>query len=188
MSSLKQQLNQHSKALLLITVLILMKFIVLPIIQWQETTLTTNTLLEKRLSKSAYAINNKIQMQQVLKQSTVKLSELEQLIYEYQLTNRFRLSQQKQLETLFEEYKIEITNLVWQAPVALTNWQISQHEVKLRIKGSLTNLQKLQAVLESKPQWLANNSFSYRLEKRRKNNLGNFSGRTSLTLYMKNKI
>ena len=187
MASLKQQLQQHSNALLLISALIVVKFIVMPTVEWQDDTLVSNALLEKRLNKSAFAIDKKTQMQQMLAQSTNQLKKIQQLTFDHQATNRFQLNQQKYFEALFEEFQIEITQLVWQAAIPRNQWLLTQYEVKLRIKGALVNLQKLQAALESQPQWFASNSFNYRLEKLRKNNLGKVTGRMSITMYMQQK-
>ena len=79
MASLKQQLQQHSNALLLISALIVVKFIVMPTVEWQDDTLVSNALLEKRLNKSAFAIDKKTQMHQMLPQSTNQLNQLYQL-------------------------------------------------------------------------------------------------------------
>ena len=78
MASLKQQLQQHSNALLLISALIVVKFIVMPTVEWQDDTLVSNALLEKRLNKSAFAIDKKTQMQQMLAQSTNQLKKIQQ--------------------------------------------------------------------------------------------------------------
>jgi hypothetical protein len=182
-----ESIKQHSTALFLIGLLVIIKFALLPVLQWQENTIASNALLEKRLVKSAYAIANKEQMQSTLTKSSKQLSQLNKTVFNYQATNNFKLAQQKQLESLFEQHKVAITSIVWQAPVPLNQWQLNKFQIQLRVKGTVTAMQKIHAVLESQPQWIATEDYNFRVDKRRQNRLGKLSGRIALNYFVKMK-
>jgi len=180
-------LKQHALALSLIALLVLIKFVIIPTLAWQELTISSNQLLQQRLNKSSYALNNEIQMQSDLIEITAQLLKIKAILFNYQSKSRFQLTEQKKLESLFEQHNIEITRLAWKLELPLPQWQVVQHEIRFDIKGLVVDLQKLQATLDSRVQWYNNDDFNFKFDKRRGNKLGKVTGRMTIKLYMKEK-
>ena len=179
-----ESLKKHSAALTFIAILIVLKFAVMPIYQWQQSTVANNALLDKRLTKSEFAIQNKQEMKAALTQLKKETDKIKEVVFSYQVTNKFQLAQQKRIESAFEDSKIQITNLSWQLPIQLHDWGLIQYEIKLRVNGEVIDMQKLQQNIESGDKWFDTSEFHFRLDKRRENRLGKASGRMSVKLYM----
>jgi len=182
-----ESIKQYALALSFIALLILVKFVVVPVYQWQQETISSNDSLELRLTKSSYALNNKDEMKAALAKTSEKLSKIKSVLFNYQTKSKFQLAQQKKLELLFERHNIDISKVTWQLAVPLPTWQIIRYEVRFDIQGQVADLQKLQVTLDSQSKWYNNDNFNFRLDTRRDNNLGKASGRLSLKLYMQEK-
>jgi hypothetical protein len=182
-----ESLKKHRLALVFIALLILAKWLIVPLYDWQQSTLASNNALAQRLAKSAYALENQQQTAATLAAQTKLLEQAENALFNYQATNSFQLAQQRLIESIFATYDMQITQLAWQIPVPLTSLPLTEYEMKLRFTGRATALAKLLSTLNSQEQWFTFDNFQFRFDKRRVKRLGGFDGRMSIKLYMREK-
>ena len=180
-------LKKHRLALGFIALLIVIKWLIVPIYEWQQTTLASNNALVQRLAKSAYALENQGQTAATLATQTTLLEQAENALFTYQAVNSFQLAQQKTIEQFFVNYQMEISRLAWQIPVPLTTVALTEYEMKVRFTGKVTALAKLLSALNSQDKWLSFDDFQFRFDKRRDKRLGEFDGRMSIKMYMRDK-
>lgn len=129
----------------LLALLALMKFIIVPIFEWQDDILNQSQDLQFKLDKSKSYINNldKLENQKVKLQEdlTVKLESVER----FQVLPRYQIAKQKQLEQLFAEKKMTIKSLVWRDPVELEKGM--QLSVVIQFSGKLKDYISMQMAL-----------------------------------------
>jgi hypothetical protein len=182
-----ESLKKHRLALVFIALLILTKWLIVPLYDWQQSTLASNNALAQRLAKSAYALENQQQTAATLAAQTKLLEQAENALFNYQAANSFQLAQQKVIEGIFATYQMDISRLAWQIPVPLTALPLTEYEMKLRFTGKATALSKLLSTLNSQNQWFTFDDFQFRFDKRRDKRLGEFDGRISIKMYMREK-
>ena len=182
-----ESLKKHRLALGFIALLILIKWLIVPLYDWQQSTLQSNNTLAQRLAKSAYALKNQQQTAATLVAQTTLLEQAENALFNYQAANSFQLAQQKVIESIFATYQMQISHLDWQIPVPLTSLPLTEYELKLRFTGKASALAKLLSTLNSQDQWFTFDNFQFRFDKRRDKRLGEFDGRMSIKMYMREK-
>ena len=178
-----ESLKQYSLLLSVMAFLLLLKFAVVPLYEWQNEQLQRNMLLQKQLSKAKGAVESLESNQDSLMKTDMRLTMADQLVYPKTDNNAFQLVQQQRLEQLFGQHEIVIESLGWETPVSLPQWQLMQHEVFIRFKGRTDNMRKLHMALESQPQWQDLNWLNYRLRNQSATTLGRVSGGMRLRLY-----
>ncbi|MFT5755299.1 MAG: hypothetical protein ACI9LM_000006 [Alteromonadaceae bacterium] len=181
-------IKKHYPALFVIALLICVKFVIVPLFDWQNEMITTNALLTKRLVKSSAVIDNQALFQSQLSKMDKQLEKGEQLFFANSPQSLFQLAQQKKLEQLFTQHNMTINGLRWKVPITKKNWRLILNEVRFTFKGSVADLQQLQMTLESQVQWYDNYNFNYTLDERHEKKLGQVSGRMSLKLYMRELV
>ncbi|TMP45687.1 hypothetical protein CWB96_10915 [Pseudoalteromonas citrea] len=184
-----KELQQHMTLLLVVISLVMVKFIFMPLYEWQLELQSEISLLNNKVVKSQVAINNASQVEGRQRHIEQRLNEQKALIYSYDETNRFQLARQKWLEKLFLDHEILIHNLGWQPVLALKDFSLLQHEVRVHFESNVVDLQKVQLALERHEKWINNNNFNYRFNDLdiEKVGLGKVSGRASLRFYMEQK-
>jgi hypothetical protein len=182
-----ESLKKHYLSLIVIILLAAIKFAVIPLLNWQNEMILSNSLLTKKLFKSSQAIDNQDLYQLELSKIEQQLNQGEQLFFNYTPQSLFQLTQQKNIEQLFNQHNIKINGFRWKVPQTKKQWQLILNEVKISFKGTVIDLQQLQMSLESQKQWFDNYDFNYTLDVRHEKRLGKVSGRMSLKLYMREK-
>jgi hypothetical protein len=144
-----------------------------------------NLMLEKRLVKSLNALNNLPETERLLVKIQERANNIQNIIFPFQAENLFQLQQQQNLEKIFENMSVKISNLGWQLPYSLKEFPLIEHEVNISFSGEIINLQQLQVMLEQQDQWLNISELNYRFGKKRANDLGDVNGRMTIKLYMR---
>ncbi|WDE03948.1 hypothetical protein SG34_021635 [Thalassomonas viridans] len=181
---MQQVIKQYGLLLSVLVFLLLLKFIIVPVYEWQQQTQATNALLSHRLHKSTFALNNRTEIAVQVQEMQKQLSSAGNLFFDYKDENVFQLNQQQWLEQQFERHDISVSNIGWQTAVPLASLGLIQHEVLVSFKGNAFDIQRVQVFFESQGKWIEFVDFNYRFGKRRGDKLSDISGRMSLRLYM----
>jgi len=176
---------KHKQLLWLLFILITIKFIILPVYDWQNTIISDNNANYLRLAKSNLVIEQLEQVKASVNTMRARKMELETLFFEHKNPNTFQLEQQQWLEKIFEGNNLEVRNIGWSVPLPIQEWQLVQYGVQVSFSGNIINLIKVEELLESQEKWIDVSQFNFRFNKKRPERLQATSGRVTLNFYMR---
>ena len=126
--------------LYVLAALIIIRFALVPIIEWQQTLLENIEAKEFQLSKTNNVIDSVPKINEAL-EKLIKNNQLKQIKFFNQPTsNAFKLQLQQQIESLFSQFDIKVTNFSW---VADLPGEISEARAKISLEGATTNFAKV---------------------------------------------
>lgn len=166
-------LKKHAILLSLLTILLVAKFVIVPIFTWQEQVLAEINAQEKKLGKTSILLAKEDDFNSLNQKVSDQLKEAEQLFYPYQKSSLFKLEQQKYFEDLIAKHQLTLSNFSWQAESDDKNLQITRYQVRARIKGKVSYLVKLIAALESQQNRIEIVGFNIPMKGQNDNSLGN---------------
>lgn len=178
------ELKKHALLLLILIILVSAKFIILPVIEWQNTIVADIKLLDKRSQKVTRVItqnDNTIKLNQLLSEEVKRGNEL---FFPYQTPSKFKLSQQKLIESLLDKYQLKSQNIGWQTSSELTSLYIIKHPLQLRFSGKTLDVIKFIAAIEKLEKNIEVIDFNLSLKKQNESSLGQCNGRVTLNFYV----
>jgi hypothetical protein len=176
---------KHQLAFSVIAILILLKFVIVPIFTWQNQQLSHLANLQKRASKSHSVITNQALIKASQQQVTAQLSSINELFITYQNEAEFKLTMQQKIEQKVEKYQLQITNSSWLPSIVVANELLIRHQLRLTIKGEMLNFISLVTLLESSTPKSELKSLNVNLKGQSRSNLGVIEGTLELAFYMK---
>ena len=182
MFDLKQP--KHQLALAALVLLVSLKFIVVPLIDWQNTQLAQLTNLEKRAAKSQNVIANQGQINQAQQTINAQLKAVNSLFVDYQREGEFKLAMQQQLEQTVASNQLQINTSSWLPSIAVANNQLIRHQLRLNLKGKMRDFITLITHLESQTPKAELKSLNINIKGQKTDALGNMSGSLELAFYM----
>jgi len=178
------ELKQHAWLLSLVTVLLLAKFIVVPVFDWQAEKLAKITLLEKKQSKIAQLLGQKNNATGTNSALTTVLKQVDGLFSPFQTDTGFKLTQQKRLEALLVKHKLTTQNIGWKTPSVFKNLAMVRYPIELRFKGQTADVIEFMVALEARSELIEINDFNFSFKGQREQNLGSITGRMTLYLFV----
>lgn len=179
-------LRNHPFLSILLIILLSLKFIIVPVFQWQETLIWDVFQSNKRLVKSQNAIEkigeNQTQ-KKLLESSDLSLASL---FYPQQNEPDFKLAQQQWLEKLVSQHNLKLTNIGWLNSATLLDKPVTKHSLSLNVEGETFALPSFHLALMNNSQWLDITSFSLNLTGQNVNSLGRFKGTMEIVFYQLN--
>ncbi len=182
MFDLKQP--KHQLALAALVLLVSLKFIVVPLIDWQNTQLAQLTNLEKRAAKSQNVIANQGQISQSQQSINAQLEAINELFVNTQREGEFKLAMQQQLEQTVASNQLQINTSSWLPSIAVANNQLIRHQLRLNLKGKMRDFINLITLLESKTPKAELKSLNINLKGQNNKSLGRVEGTIELAFYM----
>jgi hypothetical protein len=182
MFDLKQP--KHQLALGAIAILLLLKFMLVPLFDWQNQQLSNLVNLQKRASKSHSAIINQTQMAVKQQHITAQLTAINELFVEHKNEAEFKLAMQQQIEQTIATHQLQINNSSWLPSIAVANAQLMRHQLRLSIKGQMLNFKSLVTLLESSTPKAELKTFNINLKGQNSERLGQVDGTIELAFYM----
>ncbi|MBU2972641.1 hypothetical protein KO527_25215 [Pseudoalteromonas sp. C2R02] len=180
------ELKQYKFLLSLVALLILAKFIIVPIYDWQEAKQTNINQLNKKLTKINSVISGQSSNSDLLAKLQTNTAVASKLFYVFSPEAQFKISQQKHIETMLEKYSIRVSNFGWQPVNKLEQLNALHYQAKLRFTGSTVNLIKAMTFLESQEPYHEISEFNYKIKRQSATNLGTMDARVTLSFYVKN--
>lgn len=182
MFDLKQP--KHQLALAALVLLVSLKFIVVPLIDWQNTQLAQLANLQKRAVKSQNVIINQSQINQAQQTINAQLEAINELFVNTQREGEFKLAMQQQIEQTIANNQLQINTSSWLPSIAVANNQLIRHQLRLNLKGKMRDFINLITLLESKTPKAELKSLNINLKGQKTDELGNMSGSLELAFYM----
>lgn len=182
------ELKQHALMLWLIALLVIIKFLLMPIFTWQAQLIADNTYLEKKQQKVANVLNSNNNGEQLAKQLTNTLQQANKMFFPFQTAASFKLTQQKNLEALLSKYELKSQNIGWQVSSLLKKIAVTRYSMQVRFTGKATDVIDFIAALEAQQQRIEINDFNFNIKGQRKKSLGRINGRVTLYFYVNQNI
>lgn len=175
------QVNNNSKKLLLVLgVMLVARFILIPIIEWQDDMIAENESLSKRLTK----IDNVLFNEEVIALNLSKVkntnSALQQNYFIASDVEAFKLKQQQVLEQKFENHKLKIKGINW---IANIPGDVSEHRLKITFQGKTKHLAQMQMELVQQSPYIDVTEWVIRLKQNNQTSMGLANGYVMLTFF-----
>jgi len=183
-----QTLRNHPWLTGLLLLLLAVKFVFVPIVDWQNEQLLNIKLQTKRISRAELALANVDNNAQLLSQLQSQSQVLHKLFYPFSEEANFKLQQQQWLEGLIAKHQFKINNVGWVFSAKVLGQPLIKHQLSVSFEGSTFALPSLQAEIEESPQWVDISSFTFNLRGQRNFNLGSLSGNLDLVFYQWDKM
>lgn len=162
----------------LILILVGLKFVFVPVIQWQDLTMTKIAKQDKQLQKGLALVENKEELVSTL--TSLKNDSRQQLqlfASDEKSSIAYQLKIQKNVETLLEKYKLKSRSVTWLTPV--TKSSIEEHRLEVTLSGELKKFIQLMVEIEKQKPKLALMEFRSNISRMKptRNKLGKFTGK-----------
>jgi hypothetical protein len=163
--------------------LVILKFLLVPLVQWQNNTLWSISQNDKRLSRATDAITNINSKRGQLGTLQQKLDQLQTFFYPSQDEASFKLEQQQWVEALIAEHNFKVSNIGWTYSAQVLGQPLIKHQLSVSFYGVTFELPNLYLALDSNPQWIDVTGFSFNLIGQNEKSLGRFRGSLDLVFY-----
>jgi len=178
------ELKKHALALSIIVVLLALKFVFVPLMQWQDSQINTVAMLERKIEKvESLLLSDNILNEQHLALSNA-LSNLERDIFNYQEESGFQLKQQKIVESNLSKNILKISSIGWQSTVELTELPLLQHSLEYRVSGKTNNVVKYITQLKAQDITPDIQALNLSFRNQKQGELGSVSARIRVSYYM----
>lgn len=175
--------KQKPYLLTLLVVLASVKFIVMPILDWQNNKLVELRLSEKRLAKSEYAIANQDKIEPRLASLNEQVGATNSRLFPHQDENTFKLEQQKQLESLIARLGLKVNGIGWLNSTSSDD-AIMRYQMQLNVGGDGVKIPQLFAAIEGGERWISIDDFTVAFRRQGKQYIGESNARITLNYYM----
>ena len=177
------ELKQKAWLLIVIAILATAKFIIIPIVDWQNIQLAEIQLLKKKLAKTQYILANKEKIEKINHQLRKELAKSNTLFFSFPSDSLFKLEQQKMLESLLTQFSLTSQNIGWKNITKLAEFNLQKFQVEVKISGKTINVIELMTELETMLPRIEIENFNISIKKQQKSDLGFSTGRMTLNLY-----
>ena len=129
------ELKKHALALSVIAILIYFKFIIVPMVDWQDEKLLKLALLERKITKVEQLLINKNSVQELQNSLGEYLTTLNHSFYPAQPIEAFKLQQQKRIEEELTNFGLNINSIGWKNNQTLNEAPLIQFRVDIAFGG-----------------------------------------------------
>ena len=158
----------------LLAFLAVIKFILVPIFDWQNELLAETAIFQAKITKSALYIKD-IPSFEIKKNELVeKIAQSKKSIEYYNDFGFYKITKQKQIEKLFDKNKIKLTSLSWQT--AVDSQLGKQVKLNLQFKGLLKDFIALKLDVISLSRSIKIEKFGVTIKRQKIESLGTITG------------
>jgi len=175
-----QPQNKRKLMLGVLAVLLVARFILVPILDWQQEQIKQITAKEQRLTKTNNIIARLPQIKVALAQLKQNNQQQQSHYFNQASPNTFKLQLQQKIETLFTQHHLKVTNFNW---VAEIDEQIAKARARITFEGSTKDFAMLQLAIAQLPKLLNTNQWTLHIKRMNDHSLGNANGNIVLTAY-----
>jgi hypothetical protein len=127
----------QNKPLLLavLAVLVLAKFVLLPLSEWQQQQLSELALLHNKLEKTKRLVLSKEELAAAFSAVEKPYKTLAEKVPQTSDKQKYRLEFQQQLESLLATHRVQVVSFAWQGDKPVAGADISEARIELRLRG-----------------------------------------------------
>jgi len=181
-----EELKRHSLALSLVAILCIIKFIIFPIVDWQNEKFSELYLLERQVVKSETLVNNKQSIDANVLKINMAIDQLSKVLYSADEKVDFELKKQQWFEEQIKSYKLTMKNFGWENPKFEKNTNVSEKIAKIQIDGATKNIIDFMLYLDVNEKHHKISSLSINVKGQNSDALGKATMRFKLHFYLKN--
>lgn len=181
-------LKKHVILLSVLCILLCIKFIFFPIIEWQDNQLFEINNLRKQQHKVDNVILNHAKTNKLNLVLDENIKIINDVYFSPELESTFKITQQKWLEKVLRDNHLKIMNLGWQAKVVNDEGNIVIHHLQVSLSGQSVDVIKFIGVIESNKQLIFINDFNMTIKNQNEKSLGKMTGRLNLKFFMRNNL
>jgi len=164
----------------ILAVLLIVRFILVPIFTWQQEQIEQIDAKSQRLNKSSNVIARIPLIKESLGQLKLKNNQLQKIYYNHASLNGLKLQLQQQIETLFTQHNIKVKNFTW---VAEISGDLIQERARISYEGTTKDFARLQLAIARLPKLLNVVQWTMNIRGMKELSLGKVVGRIVLTAY-----
>ncbi len=166
--------------LTLLFFLLVIRFIVVPVFDWQTEKITEITANKNKLTKAEQVISRIPKIEHELAKIKLSNGALELRYFNETSLSAFKLQLQQKIERLFSQHNMKVKNFNW---VAELPGDVTQERANISFEGNLKDIALLQLALANLPKLFNIGQWSFQIKKMNENSLGNVRGRMLLVAY-----
>lgn len=152
MDKLKAELNKNQFLLSVLALLLLLNFIVVPAMNWQDAKVISNQRLVKQYQKTQQVINAIDKNQELKNTLSNELQPIKAYLYPELEQVKFKLQIEQEIEVLLSKNQLDLLSIGWQNAQILDGLKITKFDANLRVKGRTINLIHFFYELENNPK------------------------------------
>jgi len=180
-------LRKHATMLMVLLILVVVKFIIVPTLAWQEGLISENESYQSRIDRVQALTENREQLQESLnivdKQQTLAQS----LVHQYSDEAVFKLKMQKLLDNWAAKYDVKLSNVNWLTAVELRGSDIIKYPISAKVLGPSHDVIQFISYVESLSPIVDVDSLNLNIKRQRGRILGSIDGQLTVNLYMEAK-
>jgi len=157
--------NKHKIMLSLLTVLMLIRFVIVPIFSWQDEKVAKIQNSKQRIAKTENVIARLPQITSALKKLQLSNKNIESFFTKKKSLAAFKLQQQQQIESLFTTHGIKVKNFNWAADIP---GKISESRAKITFEGKTSDFARLHLAIARLPTLIKVAEWTANIKKKRK--------------------
>lgn len=175
-----QPQNKRKLMLSVLAVLLIVRFVVVPIFDWQQQQIAQIASQSKKLAKVNRVIDRLPQISQALQNLQQSNQALQSHYYKSASLQAFKLQGQQQIERLFKVHNLQVKNFNWVTDIPGT---ITQLRARISFSGKTKDLAMLQLALARQTKLLDIGQWTLRIKRMNDHSLGDVTGNFLLTAY-----
>lgn len=162
--------------------LLFLRFVFVPVIEWQETKKNSLTLLQGKFQKAIQLLKNEQQLETNLAELRRINAKYEKLLPVFSNETQFQLTKQAWLEGIAAVQQLSFTRMGWNKVFA-TDGQLPSYQLELSFKGRTKQVMNFLLALEQSGELLQIEGYSFGIKRHRVNSLGLAQGKIKLLFY-----
>ncbi|MBQ4860836.1 hypothetical protein J8L98_03885 [Pseudoalteromonas sp. MMG013] len=135
MMEVVQQFKKYKLLLLVTLLLVVIKFIIVPIFNWQSVQISKAESQQLRLIKANSIIAQKESFILAADSARESLRQYKDALFDSEKINGFKIDKQKEISSYLKENNLTLLNIGWQPELQFLNAQLHREQVRLNIGG-----------------------------------------------------
>jgi hypothetical protein len=180
-----EELKKYQLSLWVIGILILMRFIIIPIIEWQNEQLVEIKLLQGQQSR----IDNVLANSQQIENLDIELSSILEQSSTLFLTSTdsasFQLERQQWVEDTTKLFNLNIVNVGWSPALTVPDIKLVGHVMLLNTEGNTVDTIRFIQALQAQLNFIEIQTFGFRISQIKDSVLGKSRTKLNLVFYRK---
>ncbi|XQW85905.1 hypothetical protein ACOYR1_03950 [Thalassotalea piscium] len=177
------ELKKHALLLSLMLTLIVFKFVVVPIYEWQEVKLAEIELLTKKKMKIEGVLQQKSSFKENFDLLAAEVAKGNTAFFTFQKEADFKLTQQKLIERMLKKHQIVPSNIGWQVTTPLPEFELLNYQLRVQFSGKTLDLINFIKDTESFSRRIEISDFYISVTNQKNNSLGKSAGWFIINFY-----
>jgi hypothetical protein len=178
-----QEIKKYKLALSLIALLLSIKFVFVPIFEWQDEKLLEVGLLQKQVSRIHNVLDNRQEIERYAESLSRSLQQKASLFLSTSNVSTFQLEQQQWLEKKIKEFGLKANNIGWSPSQTFEGINLVAHNMQVNLNGNTSSIVEFIQELQKQQNYIAIQAFNISFKQQSNLNLGSGRMRLNLIIY-----